>query len=72
MIMAVAPPPPLQMLASPYLACFSLRVVMRLWTILAPLTPIGCPIATAPPRILTFYLLIPSIFIMAIGTIENA
>ena len=71
-IIAVDPPPPLQIPANPYLAFFNFNVVIKLWTILAPLTPIGWPIATAPPNTLTFYLGTDIISIITIGTRENA
>ena len=48
-IIAVDPPPPLQMLAKPYFPFLCLKVVNKLNINLAPLIPIGCPIATAPP-----------------------
>lgn len=70
--MAVDPPPPLQIPANPYFAFFSFKVVMRLWTILAPLAPMGWPIATAPPITFILSFGIFSISIMAIGTTENA
>lgn len=45
----VDPPPPLQIPANPYLPPLFFKAVIRLCRILAPLAPIGCPIATAPP-----------------------
>jgi len=54
MIIEEAPPPPLQIPATPYLPLFYLSTVRRDWMILAPETPIGWPRATAPPFTLIF------------------
>ena len=53
MIIEVAPPPPLQIPAKPYLPLFVYKTVYNDCTILAPDIPIGCPMATAPPCTLT-------------------
>lgn len=50
---ADAPPPPLQMAATPNLADFASRTVISRTMIAAPEAPIGWPIATAPPCALT-------------------
>lgn len=71
-MMAVDPPPPLHILANPYLPLLSFKAVIKLCTILAPLTPIGWPIATAPPKMFTFSLGMFSFCITTMGTIENA
>jgi len=65
MIMAEPPPPPLQILAIPYLPLFYFKTVIKLWTILAPDIPIGWPKATAPPLTLTFSGLRSNNFILA-------
>mmetsp|Transcript_49442 Transcript_49442/g.128977 ORF Transcript_49442/g.128977 Transcript_49442/m.128977 type:complete len:283 (+) Transcript_49442:339-1187(+) len=51
---ALAPPPPLQMPAAPTLPPFCWSTWSSVTTIRAPLAPIGCPRATAPPLTLTF------------------
>jgi hypothetical protein len=48
-----APPPPLHIPATPYFPLLYLSTVIKLRIILAPLAPIGCPKATAPPLTLT-------------------
>lgn len=53
MSMAEAPPPPLQMLAMPRVFFFSFSAYIRVLRILPPDDPIGCPIDTAPPLMLT-------------------
>lgn len=70
--MADAPPPPLHILASPYFALFYFKMCTRLRTILAPLIPIGCPKATAPPLTFIFSSPISSSFILARAVAENA
>ena len=72
MMIAVDPPPPLQIPAKPYLPPRCLKVDNRLWTILAPLMPIGCPMATAPPCTLTLSSAISSNFMLARQTTEKA
>jgi hypothetical protein len=49
MTMAEAPPPPLQIPATPILALLSLRTVVRVVTMRAPEQPRGWPMATEPP-----------------------
>lgn len=49
----MAPPPPLQIPAIPYLALYVFNILTKLSKILEPDTPIGCPKATAPPYTLT-------------------
>ena len=71
-IIAVDPPPPLHIPTSPYFPPLIRITVNKLCTILAPLIPIGCPIATAPPNAFTFYFGSFSISIIARGTTENA
>ena len=61
----VAPPPPLQIQAIPNLPWFYLRTVKRDKMILAPLTPMGWPKATAPPLTLTFSRGMSSNFMLA-------
>ena len=46
---AVAPPPALQIIATPSLPFFDLSTLIKAVSILAPEAPTGCPIATAPP-----------------------
>ena len=70
--MAVDPPPPLHIPASPYFPFLALRTVAKLCTILAPLAPIGCPIATAPPWMFIFSKGTFSSLDIAIGTTEKA
>ena len=72
MIMALAPPPPLQMPAAPIFALCCLKMDVRAITILAPDTPSGCPKETAPPLTLTFSLVKLRIFIFAKPTTEKA
>lgn len=50
--MAEAPPPPLQMLATPMRPFLALRTVIKVPIMRAPLHPIGCPIETAPIALL--------------------
>jgi hypothetical protein len=52
---AVDPPPPLHKEAIPYLPLLAYRTFIKESTTLAPLIPIGWPIAIAPP--FTFTLL---------------
>jgi len=72
MMIAEAPPPPLQMEAIPYLALCFLSTLIKVNTILFPLTPIGWPKAQAPPKTLILYGSIPKSFAFAIGTEANA
>lgn len=72
MIIAVDPPPPLQIPANPYFPPFVLNADNKLWTILAPLIPIGWPKATAPPKTLTFLSEISNNLELAKTTKENA
>src|ERR1700693_6176357 len=50
---ATASPPPMQRLAIPLFLFNAFRAYRRVTRIRAPLAPIGCPSATAPPRTLT-------------------
>lgn len=52
MTIAEAPPPPLQIVATPMAASRVVNTFIRRTMMAAPLAPIGCPIATAPPNIL--------------------
>ncbi len=70
--MALAPPPPLQILATPYLPFLSLKTVYKDKTILAPLNPIGCPILIAPPWTFTFSGSKSISFILASAVAANA
>ena len=73
MIIADAPPPPLQILAIPYFALFYLKSITIYYfrteinpkTNRAPELPIGCPNATAPPLTLTLSIGMSSNFILA-------
>ena len=49
MIIALAPPPPLQIAAAPYLALFCFKTLIKVTIILEPEFPSGCPKETAPP-----------------------
>jgi hypothetical protein len=51
---AEAPPPPLQIPATPMLALFCFKTFANVIVILAPDAPSGCPKATAPPFTFTF------------------
>ena len=51
---ATASPPPMQRLAMPRRPPVRFRAVSRVTRIRAPLHPIGCPSATAPPKTLSF------------------
>lgn len=51
--MAVAPPPPLQMAATPNLALCCFSTLSKVTMMRQPLAPMGCPSATAPPKTLT-------------------
>ena len=72
MIMAVAPPPPLQTPANPYFPPLLFMTVIRLWRILEALMPMGWPRATAPPWTLTLVSEISSSFMLARQTEEKA
>src|SRR3954470_1720182 len=69
---AEAPPPPLQIPATPILPFFSLNTLTRVVTILAPEQPRGWPIATEPPWTLTLASSKPRIFTLAKATTEKA
>ena len=58
--------------ASPYFPPLVLKADSKLCIILAPLIPTGCPNATAPPKILTFWSEISKSFELAKATTENA
>ena len=70
--MALAPPPPLQMLAIPMDASFLFSTLIKLITILAPLAPIGWPKATAPPCTLTLLMSKSYSLMLARATAEKA
>ena len=53
MMIADAPPPPLQILAIPICPFFYFKTFRSVTMILAPLHPSGCPKATAPPNTFT-------------------
>lgn len=53
-MIALAPPPPLQILAAPYLPLFCLSTFINVTIIRAPEQPNGCPKETAPPFTFTF------------------
>lgn len=68
--MALAPPPPLQIDAKPF--CPFLSWCANVPVIRAPLAPIGCPRATAPPLMFTLVGSRPRIFTLAKTTTLNA
>ncbi len=70
--MALAPPPPLQILATPYLPLPYFITVIRLCTIRAPLIPIGWPKLTAPPFTFTLSGLRSRSFMLASTVAEKA
>mmetsp|Transcript_324 Transcript_324/g.997 ORF Transcript_324/g.997 Transcript_324/m.997 type:complete len:230 (+) Transcript_324:322-1011(+) len=72
MTIAEAPPPPLQIPATPIFPPLSLSTESRVTTILAPDAPIGWPRATAPPRIFTLFGSSPRSLLFAKDTTENA
>mmetsp|Transcript_37237 Transcript_37237/g.105112 ORF Transcript_37237/g.105112 Transcript_37237/m.105112 type:complete len:241 (+) Transcript_37237:128-850(+) len=70
--MALAPPPPLQMEAVPYLAPLARSRLQSCPTTRAPDMPMGCPRATAPPWTFTVSGLRPRSFMLARATTANA
>ena len=58
--MADAPPPPLQMAATPKRAHFAFSTDRSRMMRAAPEAPIGCPIATAPPCTFTLQMRTPA------------
>lgn len=71
-MIAEPPPPPLQILAHPYFPLFYCITVIKLYTILAPEKPIGCPKETAPPLTLTLSSPMSNSFILAKVVAANA
>ena len=69
---ADAPPPPLQIPATPILPFFCFKILISVTTILDPEDPRGCPKDTAPPLTLTISGLISNNFMLAKPTTENA
>lgn len=72
MMIALAPPPPLQIPAAPILPPRCFNTFANVVTILAPEHPRGCPSPTAPPLTLTFSASISRSFRFANATTENA
>ena len=70
--MAEAPPPPLQIAATPILPLFCFKTESKVTIILQPELPSGCPKATAPP--FTFTLVASSFkaWLLAKATTEKA
>ena len=71
-IIAEAPPPPLQIPAAPIFPLFCFRILISVTIILDPELPRGCPNDTAPPFTLTLFGSKPNILIFANPTTENA
>ena len=69
---AEAPPPPLQIPATPIAALFCFSTLINVTTILDPDDPRGCPNETAPPLTLTMSLEISNNFMFARPTTEKA
>src|SRR5579871_3977839 len=69
---AVASPPPMHRLAMPRLRPRALSAPMRVAMIRAPLAPIGCPSAVAPPCTLSFSSAMSSSRAAIIATAANA
>ena len=70
--MAEAPPPPLQIPATPIEPCFLVKTVFKVAMIRAPEAPNGCPRATAPPSTFTFSGSSPRVLLFAMATTEKA
>jgi len=60
-IMAEAPPPPLQIAATPVCPSLTCKTFTKVVTILAPDAPSGCPKETEPPNTFTFWSSVPTI-----------
>src|SRR5271170_5962970 len=69
---AVASPPPMQRLAIPRRLPRALSAYSRVVMMRAPVAPIGCPSAQAPPLMFTFRGSRSNSWIAAIGTAANA
>ena len=65
MIIAEAPPPPLQIAAAPILPLFCPKTFIKVTMILTPEQPKGCPNDTAPPFTLIVSLFRPKILAFA-------
>ena len=72
MIIAEAPPPPLQIAAAPILPLFCFNTLINVTTTLEPELPSGWPNETAPPLTSTFDGSNPNILVFANPTTEKA